>query len=115
VLSDLKLPKVSGQIVKQRLAGDEFCLSAITHFQVLWGYFSAGLSAARYERLLEVTEMAVSPLTKSDAEEAARMKPKKDNLLDALIAASVKRYDAAIWTGDNDFFRFLPRSSVKLV
>ncbi len=115
VLSDLKLPKVSDQIVKQRLAGDEFYLSVITHFQVLWGYFSAGLSSGRYERLLEVTEIGISPLTKLDAEEAARMKPKNSDLLDALIAASVKRSNASIWTSDRDFLKFLPKASVKLV
>ncbi len=115
VLSDLKLPKVSDQIVNQRLAGDEFYLSVITHFQVLWGYFSAGLSSVRYERLLEVTEMGISPLTRLDAEEAARMKPKNSDLLDALIAASVKRSNASIWTSDRDFLKFLPKASVKLV
>ncbi len=115
VLSDRKLLKVADQIVKQRLAGDEFCLSAITHFQLLWGYFSANLSAEKYERLLEVAEIMISPLTKLDAEMAARMKPKKNDLLDALIAASVKRLDANIWTGDSDFLKFLPKANVRLV
>jgi predicted nucleic acid-binding protein len=115
VLSDRKLLKVADQIVRQRLAGDEFYLSVITHFQLLWGYFSAGLSADKYERLLEVAEITISPLTKLDAEEAARMKPNKNDLLDALIAASVKRYDANIWTSDADFLKFLPKANVKLV
>lgn len=115
VLSDLKLPSISEKIVKRRLSGDEFYLSVVTHFQVLWGYFSAGLSTERYERLLDVTEMGISPLTKLDAEEAARMKPKRDDLLDALIAACVKRHNASIWTSDGDFLRFLPKAKVTLV
>jgi predicted nucleic acid-binding protein len=59
--------------------------------------------------------MEISPLTKVDAEEAARMKPKKDDLLDALISASVKRHGASIWTSDADFLKFLPKASVRLV
>src|SRR5580704_6553855 len=98
VLSDLKLSDVGAEIVKRRLAGDEFYLSVITHFQVMWGYRSAGLSSEKYERLLEVGEIEISALTKTDVEAAAEMKPKKSDLLDALIAASVQRYDASIWT-----------------
>jgi predicted nucleic acid-binding protein len=115
VLSDLKLSEVSDQIVKQRLAGDEFYLSVITHFQVLWGYYSAGLSSEKYERLLEVTEIGVSPLSRLDVEVAAGMKPRKSDLLDALIAASVKRHDASIWTSDRDFLDLLPRTRVRLI
>jgi predicted nucleic acid-binding protein len=115
VLSDLKLSEVGSEIVKRRQAGDEFYLSVITHFQVMWGYSSAGLSSEKYERLLEVAEIEISTLTRTDVEVAAEMKPKKSDLLDALIAASVERYDASIWTGDRDFLRLLPRNRVKLV
>ena len=115
VLSDLRLSEVGSEIVKHRLAGDEFYLSVITHFQVMWGYRSAGLSSEKYERLLEVGEMEVSPLTKVDVEAAAEMKPKKSDLLDALIAASVQRHDASIWTRDKDFLSLLPRTRVKLI
>jgi len=115
VLSDFKLPEVADEIVKRRLGGDEFYLSAITHFQVLWGYSSAGLSAEKYERLLEVTEMGIAPVTRLDSEEAARMKPKRGDLLDALIAACVKRHDANIWTSDKDFLKFLPKARTRLV
>src|SRR5207245_10871760 len=102
VLSDFKLPEVADEIVKRRLGGDEFYLSAITHFQVLWGYSSAGLSAEKYERLLEVTEMGIAPVNRLDSEEAARMKPQRGDLLDRLIAAWVQRMDANIWTPDNE-------------
>jgi predicted nucleic acid-binding protein len=115
VLSDLKLSDVGAEIVKRRLAGDEFYLSVITHFQVMWGYRSAGLSSEKYERLLEVGEIEISALTKTDVEAAAEMKPKKSDLLDALIAASVQRYDASIWTGDRDFLSLLPKNRVRLV
>jgi predicted nucleic acid-binding protein len=115
VLSDLKLSDVGAEIVKRRLAGDEFYLSVITHFQVMWGYRSAGLSSEKYERLLEVGEIEISALTKTDVEAAAEMKPKKSDLLDALIAASVQRYDASIWTGDRDFLSLLPKDRVRLV
>ena len=115
VLSDLRLSEVGSEIVKQRLAGDEFYLSVITHFQVMWGYRSAGLSSEKYERLLEVGEIEVSPLTRVDAEAAAEMKPKKSDLLDALIAASVQRHDASIWTRDRDFLNLLPKTRVRLI
>lgn len=115
VLSDLKLSDVGSEIVKRRQAGDEFYLSVITHFQVMWGYRSAGLSSEKYERLLEVGEIEISALTRTDVEAAAEMKPKKSDLLDALIAASVQRYDASIWTGDRDFLSLLPKNRVRLV
>src|SRR5712691_403860 len=114
VLSELKLPEISDQIVSRRLAGDEFYLSVITHFQILWGYFLSGLSPARYARLLELADIGISALTRLDAEEAARMTPRKSDLLDALIAASVKRSDASIWTSDRDFLNFIPKSRVRL-
>jgi predicted nucleic acid-binding protein len=115
VLSDLKLSDVGPEIVKRRQAGDEFYLSVITHFQVMWGYRSAGLSSEKYERLLEVGEIEISALTRTDVEAAAEMKPKKSDLLDALIAASVQRHDASIWTGDRDFLSMLPKNRVRLV
>lgn len=115
VLSDQSLPKVSDELIRRRLAGDEFHLSAVTHFQVMWGYLSAGLSSRRYERLLEMTEIGISPVTRPDAEEAARMKPGRGDLLDAFIAAAVKRHDASIWTSDRDFLKFLPKARVKLI
>jgi len=43
------------------------------------------------------------------------MTPRKSDLLDALIAASVKRSDASIWTSDRDFLNFIPKSRVRLV
>jgi len=115
VLSDLRLSEVGSEIVKRRLAGDEFYLSVITHFQVVWGYRSAGLSSEKYERLLEVGEIEVSPLTRVDVEAAAEMKPKKSDLLYALIAASVQRHDASIWTRDRDFLNLLPKTRVRLI
>ena len=115
VLSERTLSKVGDELVRRRLAGDEFYLSVVTHFQLMWGYLSAGLPSQRYERLLEVIEIAISPVTKLDVEEAARMKPQRSDLLDALIAASVKRHDASVWTSDRDFLKFLPKGRVKLV
>jgi predicted nucleic acid-binding protein len=114
-LSDLRLSEVGSEIVKQRIAGDEFYLSVITHFQIMWGYRSAGLSFEKYERLLEVGEIEISPLTRMDVETAAEMKPKKSDLLDALIAASVQRHEANIWTKDRDFLNLLPRTRVRLI
>jgi predicted nucleic acid-binding protein len=81
----------------------------------LWGYSRAGLSPRTYEKLLEVAEVKISPLTVLNTEEAAKMKPKSGDLLDALTAASVKRLDATVWTSDRDFLRFLPEANVKIV
>ena len=38
----------------------------------------------------------------------------KPDLLDALISASVRRYDASVWTLDKDFLKFLPKARVRL-
>ena len=89
-MSDRKLAEVGDELAKRHLASDEFYLSVIPHFQILWGYLSARLSPARYERLLEVAEMRISPQTKLDAEEAAAMKPNKNSHLRQYPPASAR-------------------------
>jgi predicted nucleic acid-binding protein len=54
----------------------------------------------------------VAALLQEDAVVAAKKKPGKENLVDALIAATVTRYDASIWTKARDFLRFLPKEKV---
>ena len=115
LLSDSGLSEFGEEIVEQVVGGSSFCVSAITHFQLLWGHSLAGLSPARYEAFLEQTATEVVPLTKFDASAAAAIKPSKADLLDALIAASVKRYDANIWTLDRDFLKFLPKTGVRII
>ncbi len=82
---------------------------------LLDSYDKYGLASRSCERLLEVTEMGMSPITRLDAEEATRMKPGRGDLLEALIAAAVKRHDAIIWTGDRDFLKFRPKARMKPV
>lgn len=114
LLSDANIAEISKEILEKYLAGDQFYISALTHFQLLWGYSIAKRSPERYENFLVKTRTEIASLTKLDAEEAARMKPIRNDLLDALIASCVKRYDGNIWTRDRDFFKFLPRSKVRL-
>lgn len=91
-----------------------FYVSVITHFQLMWGYFTANRSPEKYENLLAKLRVDVAPLTKLDAEEAAKLKPSKGDLLDALISASARRNDATVWATDKDFLKFLPKSKVRI-
>jgi predicted nucleic acid-binding protein len=54
----------------------------------------------------------VAPLLEEDAILAADKKPGKEKLVDALIAATVARYDAFLWTKDQDFDQFLPQEKI---
>jgi predicted nucleic acid-binding protein len=93
-------------------SGDEFLLSVLTHFEILWGYWKARLSTARYEVFLSKLNIDVAPLLQEDAVFAAGKKPPREKLVDALVAATVSRYDASIWTKDTDFLQFLPQEKV---
>jgi predicted nucleic acid-binding protein len=115
LLSDTGLAKRSEELLKQYAAGTQFYVSAVTHFQILWGYLAARMSPENYQTFLSATQSAVVPLTRGDAEEAAKMKPVRADLLDALIASCVKRYDATIWTSDKDFLKFLPKAKVRVL
>ena len=113
LLSDIKLSELSEEMV-QRRSSLEFCVSALTHFQILWGYALAHRSSEKYDAFIKRIGIEIVPLTKLDSEEASRMKPSKKDLLDALIAATAKRYEATVWTKDSDFLKFLPKDSVRL-
>jgi predicted nucleic acid-binding protein len=94
------------------LSGDEILVSALTHYEILWGYRKIGLSTARYEAFLSSLEIEVAPLVQEDAVVAANKKPSREKLVDALIAATVSRYDASVWTWGIDFLHFLPKEKV---
>ncbi|MGH9922071.1 MAG: type II toxin-antitoxin system VapC family toxin [Nitrososphaerales archaeon] len=115
LLSDISLAKLSEEIVQRRSSLDEFCVSALTHFQILWGYALARRSTEKYDKFIKSISIEVVPLTKLDSEEASRMKPSKKDLIDALIAATAKRYEALVWTEDSDFLKFLPKDRVRLL
>jgi predicted nucleic acid-binding protein len=115
LLSDAGLSELGGEFAQEIEEGNTFYVSAVTHFQLMWGYSLAGMSPARYQAFLETTMTEVVPLTRLDAERAAAMKPGKTDLLDALIAAAVTRYGASIWTRDSDFLKFLPKTGVRLI
>jgi len=114
MLSDIGLGELGKEIVGRR-SMDEFCASVLTHFQILWGYALANKRSEKYDEFIKRIGIDIIPLTKLDSEEAARMKPSKKDLTDALIAAAVKRYEAYIWTKDSDFLRFLPKDHVRLI
>ncbi|MDA4123146.1 MAG: PIN domain-containing protein [Thaumarchaeota archaeon] len=115
LLSDAGLAGFAKEIAEGVETGSTFYLSAITHFQLQWGYSMAGMSKAKYETFLSATKVEVAPLTKTDSEQAASMKPVEADIPDALIAATAKRYDATIWTYDKDFLKFLPKARVRLL
>jgi predicted nucleic acid-binding protein len=98
--------------VDKVVSGDEFLVSALTHFEILWGYRKAGLATERYEAFLSKLGIDVAPLLEEDAVFAANKKPGREKLVDALIAATVSRYDSLIWTRDTDYLRFLPKEKV---
>jgi predicted nucleic acid-binding protein len=70
-------------------------VSVLTHFEILWGCSRAELSTASYETFLSKLDIDVTPLTQEDAVLAASKKPGKEKLVDALVAATVSRYDAS--------------------
>ena len=100
------------EIADRVLSGDVFSVSVLTHFEILWGYRRAELSTANYQAFLSKLDIDVTPLTQEDAVLAASKKPGKEKLVDALVAATVSRYDASIWTKDADFLKFLPKQKV---
>lgn len=114
VLSEANLSKLSELVLQRYVKGDQFFICSISHFQIEWGYSMIDESSHKYKEFLKGFRIEVTPLTKSDAEEAARMKPLESDIADALIASSVKRYDASLWTGDRDFLKFLPKSKVQI-
>ena len=115
LLSDAGLSQFAEEIAERVAAGSSFYVSAVTHFQLLWGYSTAGMTPGAYEAFLEATKAEVVPLTKVDAAQAALMKPGREDLLDALIAATARRYDASVWTLDTDYLKFLPKARVRLL
>ena len=114
LLSDIKLRELSEEIVQGR-SSFEFCISVLTHFQILWGYTLANRSSEKYDGFIKRIGIEVIPLTKLDSEKTSRMKPSKKDLVDALIAATVKRYEAVLWTKDSDFLKFLPRNDIRFI
>ncbi len=115
LLSDSYLLTISKELIdSQRLGNNVFYISTITHFQIMWGYLTAGLPPDKYMAFLNKIRVEVAPLTKTDAENAANFKPNRTDLLDALIASSVKRYNAIVWTRDKDFLKFLPEHKVRI-
>lgn len=74
-----------------------------------------GLSTERYEAFLSKLNIDVAPLLEEDAVLAANKRPAKEKLADALIAATVSRYDSLIWTSNMDYLRFLPREKVVII
>jgi len=94
------------------MKGDQFFICSISHFQIEWGYSMIERSPHNYREFLRGFRIEVAPLTKSDAKLAFNMKPSESDILDALIASSVKRYDASLWTADRDFLKYLPKSKV---
>ena len=115
ILSDEKRESTRTEMLRASGMGLQLYVSAISHFQILWGYTIAKMPSTIYDKFLEIAGVEVAPLIRADAEEAAKMKPDKADLLDALIASSVKRYGAIVWTGDKDFLKFLPKSKVRVM
>jgi predicted nucleic acid-binding protein len=114
LLSDAKLSRVVELVLDRYIKGDKFFVSSITHFQLEWGYSIANKSSEKYRKFLRDFRVEVVPFTKSDAEEAAKTKPVESDILDSLIAATVRKLDGVLWSADRDFFRFLPKSKVQI-
>ena len=102
-------------LVDQVLSGDNFLVSVLSHFEILWGYRKAGLPATRYEAFLTKLGIEVTPLSQEDAVLAANWKPSREKLVDVLIAATASRYEATVWTKDSDFLQFLPKERVTIM
>ncbi|KXB01703.1 hypothetical protein AKJ41_00685 [candidate division MSBL1 archaeon SCGC-AAA259O05] len=93
----------------------KFFVSAITHFEILWGYSISDKKPTSYKNFLRTAGVRVESILQSDAETSAEWKPSEKDIRDSLIAASVKRRGASIWTRDDDFLNFLPEDRVKII
>ena len=114
LLSDAELSKVSELVLDRYVKGAQFFISSISHFQIEWGYSTSNRSSEKYKEFLRAFRIEVVPLTKLDAEEAAKMQPSEGDVLNALIASEVRRHDGFLWTHDRDFLKFLPKSKVQI-
>ena len=109
------MSELAPKLAESVLSGDEFFVSVLTHFQVLWGDRMAGIGATKYESFVSKLGIGIAPLTEEDAALASRMKPARNDLVGSLICATVARYDATMWTRDKDFLRYLPKEIVKML
>lgn len=115
VLSHKSLGELAVTIAERVSGGDEFLVSVLTHFELLWGYRKANLSSRRYDEFLKTLGIGIVPLLEEDALFASDKKPGRTKLLNALVAATVARYEAVLWTRDHDFAQFLPEENITLV
>lgn len=106
---------MSERLANRVTLGDEFLISVLTHFEILWGYKKAALSTSKYESFLSRLDIAIAELQHEDAVMAAEWSPSRENVVDALIAGTVTRYNASIWTKDTGFLQFLPKEKVVIV
>jgi predicted nucleic acid-binding protein len=113
VLSDELFSEISVTLTERIVKGDEFYISVVTHFEIMWGYALAGMGSKNYEAFLNDLGIEIAYLSKVDVEKAANFKPSKKDVLDALIASTALRYDAKIWTFNKaDFKNFLPANKL---
>lgn len=115
VLSHESLNELADKLPEKASEGEELLVSVLTHFEVLWGYRTSKLDTSSYTDFLEKLHINVAPLLEEDASWAAAKKPGKGKLVDALIAATVSRYEAVIWSKDPDFVQFLPQPKVTIL
>lgn len=115
VLSQKSLSELAENLAERVVQGDRFLISVLTHFEVLWGYRKANLASSHYDDFLMKLDVDVVPLLEEDALLAADKKPGKNKLVNALVAATVTRYDAFVWTRDHDLSQFLPEEKITIL
>lgn len=93
----------------------KFCVSAITHFEILWGYHISDRNPTAYRRFIRTADVRIESLLQTDAETSAKWEPEPGDIRDSLIAATVKRREASLWTKDDDFLDFLSEEEVKII
>ena len=76
------------------------------------GVPNGNLGSTHHHDFLKRLHIEIASLLEEDAQLAADKKPGKGKLVDALVAATVTRYDSIIWTKDHDFDQFLPEEKV---
>ena len=114
ILSDADLYELTSEVLEKIIKSDQFYISSISHFEIERGYTLANRSPDKYHDFLNGFHIEVAPLTKSDAEEAAKTRSADPQMLDSLIAACVKRYAAILWTADKDYSKFLAKSNLRI-
>jgi predicted nucleic acid-binding protein len=96
-------------LVEIRMGGWKFCVSCITHFEILWGFSFYGGDVDRYWKIISEFGIDIVPLTKEDVELASRFCKSKSKIRDFFIGATVVNRNGYLLTYNLSDFKWVDR------